>query len=115
MSKRYNYKDSKELVVKNHAMVGIVPCSGTKLDSCSDKKFPIDMNNYQASKAAQHAAATTAAQTGNYYETSWWHGGGSKCTEIDTKTECNYDFGIATFGDCWPVEYHLRSVGVGCE
>lgn len=60
------------VVNNNHTMVGIVPCSSTKLDSCSDKKFPIDMNNYQASKAAQHAAA----QTGNFYETSWWHGGG---------------------------------------
>ena len=48
----------------------------------------------------------------NYYETSWWHGGGSKCTGVDTKTDCNY-FGV--FGECWDTEYHLKAVGVGCE
>jgi hypothetical protein len=114
-SRRYNYKDAKKLVVNNnHAMVGIVPCSGNKVDSCSDIKFAINTNpdNYQASKAAQHTAAKAAASTGNYYETSFWHSGGSKCSGVDTKTDCNY-FGV--WGGCWPVEYHLKSEGIGCE
>ena len=112
-SRRYNYKDAKELVVhNNHAMVGIVPCSGNRVDSCSDVTFPIDTNpnNYTASKAAQRAAANAAAKNGNYYETSWWHGGGSLCSGVDSKTDCNY-FGV--FGDCWDTEYHLTSTGVG--
>jgi len=101
---------------KRYVYEGYERCSGTKLDSCSDKKFPIDTNpwNYDASKRAQYAAAHAAANSGNYYE-SGWLAGGSKCTGVDTKTECNYDFGIVTFGDCWPVEYHLTSQGIHCD
>tara|TARA_B100000902_G_C27191277_1_gene854067 strand:- start:122 stop:475 length:354 start_codon:yes stop_codon:yes gene_type:complete len=113
--RRYNYKGAKELVVhnNNHAMVGVVPCSGNKVDSCSDVKFPIDTNpsNYGASKAAARAAANNAAKTGNYYETNFLSGG-SLCSGVDSKTDCEY-FGM--FGDCWDVEYHLRSEGVHCD
>ena len=112
MSRRYNYKDAKELVVNNnHAMVGTVRCSGNKVDSCSDVSFPFDPYK-DGDKARARREANAAAKTGNYYETAWWHGGGSKCTGVDSKQDCNY---FGHWGKCWDTEYHLRSEGVGCE
>jgi len=57
-----------------------------------------------------HMAAQAAANSRDHYETSWWHGGGSICTGVGTKEDCNY-FGV--LGNCWPVEYHLTP-GPGC-
>jgi hypothetical protein len=95
--------------------LGIVLCESipNKQSDCSDVKFPIDTtpSNYEASKARAYAAAQAAANGRNHYETSWWHGGGSICTGVAAKKDCNY-FGV--FGDCWPVEYHLTP-GPSCE
>ena len=91
-------------------MVGIVPCSGNKVSSCSDVSLPFDPYN-DADKARAAWEANAASKTGNFYETDWWHAGDQNCTGVDSKQDCNF---FGRWGKCWDIEYHLTP-GPSCE